>query len=359
VGNRTVYQLVSSAASIADLHCLILSLKAPKLDSHWMRVKHLATKSTMAKNAATSWVRSNITQDEVEKATAEGLITAQDSIKFPSTERIPKPPSGYRVMFLAFLLHGFSLPAHEFLRGLLFVYGVQLHQLTPNSLLHIACFVTLCESFLGIEPHFILWRSIFRLRPNVSLARKYLEFSMAASVQGWRAKWFYIKDRKSSPEDEFGLPPFDVSQEVKKLKSWDSIPSDAEVEQILPLLSRIQALKTGLGGALSGIQLMAFFIQRRVQPLQHRLTHLWAYSGLEDLTRISEDLMSKEDVDKRVRNLTKLTKVHSVADLTADFFDSVHPLPEVYFSASIFCRSGLGFDLHYSLIFDSVCLDCM
>jgi hypothetical protein len=126
-----------------------------------MRVKHLATKSNMAKTSATNWVRSTITKKEVEKAMADGLITSQDSIQFPSTERIPKPPSGYRVMFLAFLLCGLSLPAHEFLRGLLFVYGVQLHQLTPNSLLHIACFVTLCESFLGIEPHFLLWRSIF------------------------------------------------------------------------------------------------------------------------------------------------------------------------------------------------------
>jgi hypothetical protein len=113
-----------------------------------MRVKHLATKSTMVKTSATSWVRSTITKKEMEKATADGLIAAQDSIKFPSTERIPKPPSGSRVMFLAFLLRGFSLPAHEFLCGLLFVYGVQLHRLTPNSLLHIACFVTLCESFL-------------------------------------------------------------------------------------------------------------------------------------------------------------------------------------------------------------------
>jgi hypothetical protein len=302
----------------------------------------------MAKTSATSWVRSTITKKEMEKATADGLIAAQDSMKFPSTERIPKPPSGYRVMFLAFLLRGFSLPAHEFLRGLLFVYGVQLHQLTPNSLLHIAYFVTLCESFLGIEPHFLLWRSIFRLRPNVDFAKKpelggavvsvrpeaqYLEFSMAASVQGWRAKWFYIKDRKSSPEDEFGLPPFDASREVKKLASWDALPSDAEAEQICPLLSRIQALKGGQGGALSGIQLMAFFIQRRVQPLQHRLTKLWTYSGLEDPTRVSEDLILKEDVDKRVRNLTKLTKEDSVADLTADFFDSVHPLPEVYIPA--------------------------
>jgi hypothetical protein len=98
---------------------------------------------------------------EVEKARTDGLISSSDSIKFPSTEQIPQPLSGYQVMFLAFLLCGLSLPAHEFLHVLLFVYSVQLHQLTPNSILHIACFVTLCESFLGIEPHFLLWRSIF------------------------------------------------------------------------------------------------------------------------------------------------------------------------------------------------------
>jgi hypothetical protein len=96
---------------------------------------------------------------------------------------------------------------------------------------------------------------------------QYLEFSMAASVQGWRTKWFYIKDRKASSEDEYGLAPFDASKELKKLASWDSPPSDAEMEQIAPLLTRIQALKGGKGGALSGIQLMAFFVQHRVQPL--------------------------------------------------------------------------------------------
>jgi hypothetical protein len=149
--------------------------------------------------------------------------------------------------------------------------------------------MTLYESFLGIEPHFLLWRSIFWLRPNVALARKpelggavisvrpevqYLEFSFAASVQGWRTKRFYIQDRKASPEDQYGLAPFEASKEVKKLASWDALPSDAEIAQVLPLLSRIQALKGGQGGALLGIQLMAFFVQHRVQPLQHRLTKL-------------------------------------------------------------------------------------
>jgi hypothetical protein len=81
---------------------------------------------------------------------------------------------------------------------------------------------------------------------------------------------------------------------------------------------------------LSGIQLMAFFVQHRVQPPQHRLTKLWSYAGLEDPSRISEDLIVKQDVDKRVRSLTKLTKDHAVAELAAGYFDSVHPLPEVY-----------------------------
>jgi hypothetical protein len=257
-----------------------------------MRVKHLAAKNKMAKgkatNVAMSWVPSAFMQKELDKAKADGLISNNDSIIFPGTKRIPKPKSGYRVMFLAFLLCGLSLPTHEFLRGLLYVYGVQLHQLTPNSLLHIAYFVILCESFMGIEPHFLLWRSLFWLRPSVSFSNKpelggvvvpvhaeaqYLEFSMAASVQGWRTKWFYIKDRKASSDDEYGLAPFDASKELKKLTSWDSPPIDVEMEEIAPLLTRIQTLKGGRGGALSGTQL-TFFVQRRVQPLQHHLSNL-------------------------------------------------------------------------------------
>jgi hypothetical protein len=62
----------------------------------------------------------------------EGFLAESVEVIFPSTEVIPALQLGFRVMFLAFLYRGFSLPAHEFLHGLLFVYGVQLHQLTPN-----------------------------------------------------------------------------------------------------------------------------------------------------------------------------------------------------------------------------------
>jgi hypothetical protein len=127
---------------------------------------------TNTTNASTNRVPTEFKQTDLSKALADGLITDGDQVIFPSTERIPKPPSSFRVMFLAFLLRGLSFPAHEFLRRLLFVYGVQLHQLTPNSILHIACFITLCESFLGIEPHFLLWKYLFRLRPSVALSKR-------------------------------------------------------------------------------------------------------------------------------------------------------------------------------------------
>jgi hypothetical protein len=117
-------------------------------------------------------VPSDFKKKDLEKAQADGLISNDDQVIFPSTERIPKLPSGFRAMFLAFLLRGLSFPAHKFLRGPLFVYGVQLHQLTLNSILHIAYFITLSESFLGIEPLFLLWKFLFRLRPSVALSIK-------------------------------------------------------------------------------------------------------------------------------------------------------------------------------------------
>jgi hypothetical protein len=35
---------------------------------------------------------------------------------------------------------------------------------------------------------------------------QYLDFKMTQSVQGWRLKWFYIKDQKSTESINMGLP---------------------------------------------------------------------------------------------------------------------------------------------------------
>jgi hypothetical protein len=75
---------------------------------------------------------------------------------------------------------------------------------------------------------------------------------------------------------------------------------------------------------------MSFFLQWRVQPLKHCIAKLWAYSGLKDSSRVSEEDIEQKDLDKRVRALTTLTKDHDVPALAANFFDSEHPLPAVH-----------------------------
>jgi hypothetical protein len=53
------------------------------------------------------------------------------------------------------------VPSHQFLRSLLQHYDLELHNLTPLRTLHIAAFVTFCEAYMGIDPHFDLWNYFF------------------------------------------------------------------------------------------------------------------------------------------------------------------------------------------------------
>jgi hypothetical protein len=85
----------------------------------------------------------------------------EENVLLPGSDSRPYPPAGFTVMFTAFLYRVLSLLAHEFLRCLLLSYGIQLWQLTPNFLLHLAIFITICEAFLGIDPHWDLWKMIF------------------------------------------------------------------------------------------------------------------------------------------------------------------------------------------------------
>jgi hypothetical protein len=133
-----------------------------------------ATAGTAAKKAKTAdadtsvvgnWVQMKVGDKELSHTKKMGFLKNDPTESLTAgPEIVPRPPPGFRVIFLAFLLWGLSLPPHPFLRGLLFAYGIQLHDLNPNTILHIACFITLCECFLGIEPHWALWCRIFAVR---------------------------------------------------------------------------------------------------------------------------------------------------------------------------------------------------
>lgn len=124
-------------------------------------------------------------------------------------EGSPNPSSEERICLIPHLLRGVGFPIHPFLRGLLEFYGLQLHDLTPASILHIAGYVALCELFLGCEPHFGLWRKLFCLVPRTqgeSLCRVggaevcriaetgYLSGTPEKAPENWPSEWFYIND---------------------------------------------------------------------------------------------------------------------------------------------------------------------
>ncbi|KAK1605712.1 hypothetical protein QYE76_029385 [Lolium multiflorum] len=179
------------------------------------------------------WERSKISNQDTNMLKRLGLMKKEDAIRFPSEESYPKPPMEYRVSFVDHLIRGLSTPIHDFLRGLLFVYGIQLHQLTPNSILHISIFITLCECFLGIPPNWALWKRIFCLRRNgshnvtyniggvvicVRTDVDYFDVKFPDSVQGWRKKWLYIHE-ESANSVEHNIVPFDGSAKIQRRRS--------------------------------------------------------------------------------------------------------------------------------------------
>jgi hypothetical protein len=71
---------------------------------------------------------------------------------------------GYAMACVVFYEWGFSVLAHRFLCSLPQFYNLELHHLTPSGILYMVTFVTLCKTYMGIEPHFTLWNYFFHAR---------------------------------------------------------------------------------------------------------------------------------------------------------------------------------------------------
>ena len=84
--------------------------------------------------------------------------------------------------------------------------------LNPKFFIHISIFVHLCEAFLGIEPHFELFRFLFHLKPqpdsydldvvggaDLQLRQGkdnvYISYKLSSKVINWKPKWLYIENQ--------------------------------------------------------------------------------------------------------------------------------------------------------------------
>jgi hypothetical protein len=141
-------------------------------------------------------------------------------------------------MFARFVERGLALPASDFFKGPLKYYGMEYLNLNPNGIFHIYVFVHFGEAFVGIKPHWVLFRKFFRLKPQPSAndprvvggadiqmcedaAEQYLSYKLIDSNQYWKVKWFYITNHH--PE-----LPRPSGQQPKHRPWWNTEPTMQE-----------------------------------------------------------------------------------------------------------------------------------
>ena len=134
----------------------------------------------------------------------------------------------------------------------MFYYGLDFHDLAPDSILLISTFIVACEALLQTPPHFGLWLKTFDVKPRVVEGEQaeccgaavsklasaiWLKGSFAKSSDLWQQGWFYITEPRGSKwaaAPEFrSSPPIQLASWINKGLDWGS------TDEVRTLQSRI------------------------------------------------------------------------------------------------------------------------
>ena len=111
---------------------------------------------------------SSVTKENIMKLREAGYLAADIAHRLPDAGQIvPTLEPHERVVFLTHFVCELGFLLHPFVRGIMYYYGIDFHDLSPNSFLNISTFIVVCEAFLRISPHFGLWLKIFNVKPKV------------------------------------------------------------------------------------------------------------------------------------------------------------------------------------------------
>jgi hypothetical protein len=92
--------------------------------------------------------RSLMTQADLDALRLEGCFEP-GICRLPGKETTPKPRKNESVVFRDFFTAGLRLPVSKRFADILAAYGVQIHQLTPNSIPQVLKFLWACQTFAG------------------------------------------------------------------------------------------------------------------------------------------------------------------------------------------------------------------
>jgi hypothetical protein len=165
-------------------------------------------------------------------------------------------------------------------------------------------FVHLYEAFLGILPHFGLWKYLYHCRPGMAGGQhqlvggasleicrgrkvEYLDIPLKDNIKGWRLEWFTMENHNKS------LPPRSGRQPDVQTPSWTEAPTDLELAESRVLLAKICALKDRV---LTAKAVVADFVFKNIQPLKDKVYPTYLYTRVNDPTRITNRRIPEEDM---------------------------------------------------------------
>jgi hypothetical protein len=122
-------------------------------------------------NPAKEWKKSKIKTEDLMALVNSGFLREKEMDMWCAAAGNPYPMEKNPdevPMFARFVERGLALPASDFFKGLLKYYGIEYLNLNPNGIFHISVFVHFCEAFVGIKPHWIMFRKFFRVKPQPS-----------------------------------------------------------------------------------------------------------------------------------------------------------------------------------------------
>ncbi|KAK1603977.1 hypothetical protein QYE76_027650 [Lolium multiflorum] len=213
---------------------------------------------------------------------------------------------------------GFSFPPSDFFLEILKVYGLQPHNISPNSVLAISNHVTLCEGHLRVPPELSLFQYYFSVKKEK--VRQSTELATCGSIT------FMIRPGRVYPHTD--------RHESARHRSWGLLLSKGRLRpsehkkfaavQELPRhrasrghtvpISPTRPTHTQLGGSrkpteegLTGKDLtLSWFTADPAAPTQGP-----AYvpkTGRDDPMRATKDNLSADAIDKRIRILIKIPR---------------------------------------------------
>jgi hypothetical protein len=178
-------------------------------------------------NPNKEWKKSKVKTEDLLALVNSGFLRekAMDMWRAAAGDPYPMEKNPDKVpMFARFVERGLALPVSGFFKGLLKYYGIEYLNLNPNGIFHVSVFVHLCRAFVGIKPHWILFRKFFCVKPQLSVndlrvgrgagiqiredaADQYLSYKLIDSNQDWKAKWFYVTNHHPKLPKPSGKQP--------------------------------------------------------------------------------------------------------------------------------------------------------